>query len=150
MYHKFNICNFCICITQNNIMLADSIKDRVDSKKPRQEGLTYTIDKLEALDNPKHDQPLQRLKDKPFWMDKKQHKRVDIRTKGSSCYPDSSVVRDQRTKHHVICNHALHIIGVASELSVLPCFQGCPYCMKGRSLSKFLARICNLWGLQGK
>jgi phosphosulfolactate synthase len=31
-------------------MLADSIKARVDSKKPRQEGLTYTIDKLEALD----------------------------------------------------------------------------------------------------
>jgi len=31
-------------------MLADSIKARVDSKKPRQEGLTYIIDKLEALD----------------------------------------------------------------------------------------------------
>jgi phosphosulfolactate synthase len=31
-------------------MLSDSTKARVDSKKPRQEGLTYTIDKLEALD----------------------------------------------------------------------------------------------------
>ena len=31
-------------------MLAESIKARVDSKKPRQEGLTYIIDKLEGLD----------------------------------------------------------------------------------------------------
>lgn len=31
-------------------MLADLIKARIDSKKPRQEGLTYTIDKLESLD----------------------------------------------------------------------------------------------------
>jgi phosphosulfolactate synthase len=26
------------------------VKDRVDAKKPRQEGLSYTIDKLRALD----------------------------------------------------------------------------------------------------
>ena len=31
-------------------MLTESIKARVDSKKPRQEGLTYIIDKLEGLD----------------------------------------------------------------------------------------------------
>ena len=31
-------------------MLTESIKARVDSKKPRQDGLTYIIDKLEGLD----------------------------------------------------------------------------------------------------
>jgi phosphosulfolactate synthase len=31
-------------------MLNESVKPRVDSKKPRQEGLTYIIDKLEGLD----------------------------------------------------------------------------------------------------
>ena len=31
-------------------MLDDLVKDRVDAKKPRQEGLSYTIDKLRALD----------------------------------------------------------------------------------------------------
>jgi phosphosulfolactate synthase len=31
-------------------MLAESIKARVDRNKPRQEGQTYIIDKLEGLD----------------------------------------------------------------------------------------------------
>ena len=31
-------------------MLRDSIKERVDNVKPRKEGLTYTIDKLQGLD----------------------------------------------------------------------------------------------------
>jgi phosphosulfolactate synthase len=31
-------------------LLHDSIKERVDNTKPRKEGLTYTIDKLQGLD----------------------------------------------------------------------------------------------------
>ena len=31
-------------------MLEDIIKDRIDSKKPREEGLTYMIDRLPSMD----------------------------------------------------------------------------------------------------
>ena len=31
-------------------MLDDLVKDRVDNKNPRQEGLTLTVDKLESFD----------------------------------------------------------------------------------------------------
>jgi phosphosulfolactate synthase len=36
-------------------LLRDSIKERVDNAKPRKEGLTYTIDKLQGLDKENFD-----------------------------------------------------------------------------------------------
>jgi phosphosulfolactate synthase len=45
-YCKFNICNFCI----HPLLLEDLAKDRVDVMKPREEGLSYTIDKLRSFD----------------------------------------------------------------------------------------------------
>ena len=32
-------------------LLDDFVKDRIDAQKPRQEGLTYTVDKLRSLDS---------------------------------------------------------------------------------------------------
>jgi phosphosulfolactate synthase len=32
-------------------LLDDQVKNRVDNKKPRQEGLTHTVDKLQSFDN---------------------------------------------------------------------------------------------------
>lgn len=43
---KFNIRNFCI----HPLLLKDLAKDRVDAKKPREEGLSYTVDKLRSFD----------------------------------------------------------------------------------------------------
>ena len=31
-------------------MLNDLVKDRIDDKKPRKEGLTYIVDKLQGID----------------------------------------------------------------------------------------------------
>lgn len=46
LYRKFNICHF------NTIyqLLDDLAKNRIDKKKPRREGLTFIVDKMQGLD----------------------------------------------------------------------------------------------------
>ena len=44
---------------------------------------------IQSQSSPEHNELLQRLKDKPFWIwDQKQHKQEDIKTRGDCCFKD--------------------------------------------------------------